>query len=84
MVTKKTWNEFRDCGLLWFTNRILHLFGWAICMEYDDFKKGTFKDVYPVRCKFRGFAEKVESEGFIKVSEYLKNNIEELVDEAKE
>ena len=36
MLTKKSWNEFREVGLLWFVNRILHLFGWAICVDYDD------------------------------------------------
>nr|WP_297935692.1 hypothetical protein [uncultured Lachnoclostridium sp.] len=26
MVTKKTWQEFRDSGLLWWINMILHTF----------------------------------------------------------
>lgn len=32
MVNKKSWNEFRNSGLLWFTNTILHMFGWAIVL----------------------------------------------------
>lgn len=27
MVTRKSWEEFRQNGLLWFTNLILHMFG---------------------------------------------------------
>jgi hypothetical protein len=84
MLTKKDWNEFRNSGLLWFTNRILHLFGWAIVVDYEDIEKGIIKEVYPARCKFRGFETKNESEGFVKVTEYLKNNIDELLKETKE
>ena len=35
-VTKKTWTEFREIGLLWFINTILHMFGWAIVVEVDN------------------------------------------------
>lgn len=35
MVEKKTWNEFRDSGFLWWINMILHTFGWAICINID-------------------------------------------------
>ena len=33
MINKKTWEEFREAGLLWFTNMILHTFGWSIVVE---------------------------------------------------
>ena len=55
MVTRKDWEEFRSSGLLWFINRTLHLFGWAIVFDYDD-KTKELKEVYPARCKFRGFS----------------------------
>lgn len=35
MVKKKTWQEFRKTGLLWFMNTILHAFGWAIVVEVE-------------------------------------------------
>ena len=78
MVEEKTWEEFRKIGLLWWTNRILHLFGWAIVIEY-----GEVIRAYPARCKFRGFSEDLEEAGFSILSQYLKNNIEKLAEEAR-
>ena len=43
MVTKKTWQEFRDSGLLWWINMILHTFGWSIVFEIS--KRGKIIDV---------------------------------------
>ena len=54
MVTKKTWQEFRDTGLFWWINSILHTFGWAICIELEN---GIITNSYPARVKFRGFDE---------------------------
>lgn len=48
MIRKKTWEEFRDTGLFWFINMILHAFGWAIVLVKDD---GKIIDVYPARVK---------------------------------
>ena len=81
MIKKKTWDEFRISGLLWLMNSILHLFGWAIVCEIGD--GGKVSEVYPARCKFRGFAEECTSKGYIAVSRYLKENIEELLQEAE-
>lgn len=82
MITKKSWKEFRDSGLLWWINMILHTFGWSIAFDIQD--DGTISNVYPCRVKFRGFDEKSNTEGYIKVSEYLEKNIIEIVDESKE
>lgn len=76
MIKRKTWKEFRDIGMLWWVNRILHLFGWAICFDFDG---SELKEVYPARCHFRGFDSDSETEGFKKVSEYLDSNIEDLL-----
>ena len=55
MIDKKTWDEFRSTGLLLFVNTMLHIFGWAIVVKYDDDDSIT---AYPARVKFRGFDEK--------------------------
>jgi len=80
-VREKSWKEFRDTGLLWAINSILHLFGWAIVYKMED---GEIQRVYPARVKYRGFGEKSNTEGYIKVSEYLRENITELSKEARE
>lgn len=75
-VQKKTWDEFREAGLLWWINRTLHLFGWVIVVEVDD--EGKVNNVYPARCKYRGFARELEEEGFKDLSKHLKDNIDEI------
>lgn len=80
MVERKTWEEFRNLKLLWFINQTLHLFGWAIVVNIENEK---VVDCYPARVKFRGFSEKDNTEGYIKLTEYLKNNIDELDKETK-
>lgn len=81
MIDKKTWKEFRDSKMLWFANTILHTFGWAIIVDTID---DEIVDAYPARVKFRGFSEKINTEGYIGLSEYMKENCEELLKEAKE
>ena len=81
MVTEKSWEEFRNTGLLMFINQILHVFGWAIVVEIDEEK---IQKVYPARVKFRGFSEDVISRNYIKISEWMNNNSDELLKEAKD
>ena len=78
MITKKTWKEFMDCGLLWWVNRMLHLFGWAIVVE----EGGVISHAYPARVKFRGFEPDVEDAGFIKLTKHLKTTVKALEKEA--
>lgn len=80
MVNKKTWKEFRETGLLWFINTILHIFGWSIVVDIKDNK---IINTYPARVKFRGFDEKTTEEGYIKVTNYINYNIKELLKESE-
>ena len=82
MVNKKTWEEFRESGLLWWVNMILHTFGWAIVFNVDTDNKVI--EVYPARVKFRGFDNEHNSSGYEQVSKYLKDNAEQLEAEAME
>lgn len=82
-VTKKTWEEFRSNGLLWFINTILHLFGWAIVIDFSENGKEII-DVYPARVSYRGFSEEINTYGYNKVTQYLKDNIEDLAKESEE
>jgi len=78
-IKEKSWKEFQETGLIWFANRILHLFGWVI--EYEEDENGVITRAYPARTKFRGFTSDMEDEGFKKVSAYLKHNIRLLAAE---
>lgn len=80
-MEKKSWDEFRDCKLLWFINTILHVFGWAIVAETTD---GKVTNVYPARVKFRGFAEQSNTEGYKLLSKYMMENAEQLYLEASD
>lgn len=81
MINKKEWIDFKDSGLFWWINSILHTFGWAIVFEYDNEK--NISNVYPARVKFRGFDEKTNTEGYIKVSNFIKENSQDLLEESK-
>jgi hypothetical protein len=81
MVEQKSWKEFKASGLLWWINMILHTFGWSIVTKIVD---GEIVNVYPARVRFRGFDEKSNSEGYIKVSKYLSEHSKDLLDEANE
>lgn len=70
-VEPRTWEEFRESGLLWWVNRALHLFGWALCFEYPTQLHGDLK-VYPARVDFKGFAPEVEKAQFANLEKHLK------------
>lgn len=59
---------------------ILHTFGWTLVVEMDN---GEITNIYPARVKFRGFSEKNNTEGYIKVSQYMKDNVVDLLEESK-
>lgn len=79
MVNKKSWSDFRKTGLLLIINQVLHVFGWAIVLEYKDDK---IVNVYPARVKFRGFDESSTSQSYKDVSKYMVENARELNNEA--
>lgn len=82
MITEKSWEEFRNSGLLFITNQFLHIFGYALVYEFDDNEE--ISKVYPARVKFRGFGEKQIEEGYQKINKYMKENAVELEKESLE
>ena len=82
MIQKKTWEEFRKTGLLFYINQILHAFGWAIVVVLDT-ETEEITNCYPARVKFRGFGEKAITDGYEKIGMYLKDNADELYEESK-
>jgi len=71
-VKEITGKEFRESGALWFVNSILHLFGMAITWNPDT------DEIKPAIVKFRGFECYCNDKGYKNLSNYLKDNIEEL------
>jgi len=82
MVNKKSWEEFRSSGMLWWINMILHTFGWAIVVNVNE--DGSISEAYPARVKYRGFNEESNTKGYINVSKYMKEHADELLEESKE
>jgi hypothetical protein len=79
-MIKKTWEEFRLTGLLWWINMILHTFGWAIVFETT---AGIVTGVYPARVTYRGFSDEDNADGYKEVSAYMCNHADEIYKEAK-
>lgn len=78
-MDKKTWKEFRETGLLWLVNTILHVFGWAIVV-YDDPKDESYvATAYPARVKFRGFETGSNDRGYLRVTKYMAEHSTELL-----
>jgi hypothetical protein len=50
VIAGRSWEEFRESGLLWWINMILHTFGWAIVLNIND--DGEVLEVYPARIIF--------------------------------
>lgn len=66
----RAWSAFRDAGLLWWVNRMLHLFGWAIALDVDK-PTDTVLRAYPKRVEFKGFTEEAEERGFNRLQAYI-------------
>jgi hypothetical protein len=79
MIERRTWEEFREVGLLWWVNRVLHLFGWVIVCELEEGSE-HIKDIYPAHCTFRGFTREAETEGFSKLTGYLVKDVGRMWD----
>ena len=76
------WEKFRNSGLLWFVNQLLHTFGYAIVYSFND--DNTIKSVYPARVKFRGFTKTSIENGHRNIANYMKENADQLYKETLE
>lgn len=73
-IEVRSWKEFSEAGLLWYVNRILHVFGWVlVCKPGGD--GGEPARVYPARCDFIGFPEEVDKENKAKLRSHLKREL---------
>ena len=77
------WNTFREAGMLWLVNRLLHVFGWTITVSMND-ETGAVVGVYPERVKYCGFARDREELGYERVTKYMAEHAAELLAEIAE
>ena len=80
LLDERSWQEFQRSGLLWFVNRTLHLFGWALVFEMDG---DTVVRVYPARTRFRGFEQSMEEQGFKMLTETIAATADELLEDVQ-
>lgn len=81
-LVETTWEEFAEAGLFWWINRALHLFGWALVREC--LPDGKVLRVYPARCRYRGFPEETEIDGFRRLTAHIKKNVDVLAEQVEE
>ena len=80
-VIYKPWAEFRETGLLFYINQVLHAFGWAITVEVDEEDHGVVTRAYPARVRFRGFSGESMDKGYKKIGVYLRDHAKDLFEE---
>ena len=80
-IEERSWEEFQETGMLWWVNRILHLFGWCIVVEMDE--KGKVGKAYPARCNYRGFPRDAEESGFARLTEHLHTEMPKMIRDTK-
>ena len=72
-MERKTWQEFRESGKLWWLNRILHTFGWSIIVNVND--NGIATEAWPARTDWLGFPPEADAESF---EQFKKSTREDL------
>lgn len=82
MLEEKSWDEFRETGLVVFINKILHVFGWTLTFDVDE--DNRVLKAYPSRTGFRGFDKETDDESYTKISRYMKENAANLLKECEE
>lgn len=70
--------EFKESGMLWFINSILHTFGMALTWN------PSTDAIEPVITKFRGFEEKYNDQGYRALTEYMRDNSASLMPDVTE
>lgn len=69
-MEERTWEEFRDAGLLWWVNTLLRTIGWVIVFERIN---GEIVNVFPAKVgpNFRGINEHKNVEGYNKLANHI-------------
>jgi len=78
---RHTWAQFTEAGMLWWTNRILHMFGWVIVLEKSD--DGQTLAAHPARTEWRGFPRDREEIGYTRVAAWMEKAARSIREETE-
>ena len=71
MLQEISWEEFQATGLLLMVNSFLHIFNLAIVLDRETVAPFRVLRVYPAKCAYRGFSEKLVTEAYKKLAKYM-------------
>jgi len=74
--------EFRESGLLLFVNQFLNIFGWAICVLFDE-ETGEPMAMYPAYCKFRGFDSVTITKAYKNITKHIAKRLPALLNDVE-
>jgi len=69
---EESWLDFRNSGMLFLANQLLHVFGWCLVFEAPKGKSDSEPTrVFAARTKYRGFSEESTERGYKNLSNYM-------------
>ncbi len=60
-IEARTWSEFREAGMVFAANKVLHMFGWCLVFAVDE--QSGLRYCYPARTRYRGLAPEPDRAG---------------------
>lgn len=67
-MERKSWEEFESTGLMWWVNKTLKLFGYAIVLDINS--DDSVRDAYPAKVSFIQSVSGIDDAGLKKLSRY--------------
>lgn len=78
-IEARTWNEFRESGMVYAANKVLHMFGWCLVFATDE--QSGLQYCYPARTLYRSFALESECAGTQRLNQWMRDAAESLAKE---
>lgn len=80
-IEARTWHEFRESGMVYAANKVLHMFGWCLVFATDE--QSGLQYCYPARTFYRGFAPESERAGTQRVNQWMRDAAKALAKETE-
>lgn len=72
-MTRHSWETFREAGMLWWINRILHTFGWSIIYEINENQE--IISVYPAKTDWLGFSSETNDQRWKQFKDHMREDM---------